>query len=825
MQKKHFILLFLSSWTICFSQQKNWNSADIYDGIRKLNVLGSVLYVAAHPDDENTRLITALSKDQQLRTAYISLTRGDGGQNLIGSELDEYLGVIRTNELIEARKIDGGIQYFSRANDFGYSKNAEETYQIWDPKIVQEDLVKVIREFKPDVIINRFDHRTSGKTHGHHTASAIMSLEAFNKQNENTYYPNISQGIEKIDIKRIFFNTSWFFWGSRENFEKADKSNLYSFEVGNYLNGSGYSTTEIAAQSRSMHKSQGFGINSTRGKSLEYLERLDQAKDFNHLTPFDGLDFSWNRIKNGKEISELVNQAIKEYNHLSPELSIPLLQKIEQKIKALEPSHWQKIKLEEVQNLILQCASIYFASHTDVQTTSTSNEIKVNCEIISRANTTVKLKRIHFTPNLFDTTIQTNLKTNEGLLFSKKIVIPNQLQITSPYWLWYGRGNGNYQVDKNLNQCLPINQRELKSRAIVDINGVEYELIKDIYFKNDDPVLGEVTQPLDIIPNVSAIPFDENILLTNSKATAFKFKIKANSNHQSGKISFVSNSSVQITPKEIAYSLEKIGDEKVIEVSIQNQSITNQITDINIQINGKNLFLQRQIKYPHIQWQNINVPAKIRVSSIDLKTKIKPIAYVNGAGDYTVQALEKMNFPVTNISVQDLDKLDAKKFPVLIFGIRALNTNDAILDCKTKLMNYMQSGGRVIMQYNTTAELNTPDFAPSPLKISRDRITDENSPVKINIANHQLLTSPNTIKADDFNAWIQERGLYFPNPYDSTYEEILLMNDPKEKDLKSAILYKKVGKGDFIYTPISWFRQLPKGIPGAYRIFANLVSK
>ncbi|HOJ91784.1 MAG TPA: hypothetical protein PLH86_11820, partial [Saprospiraceae bacterium] len=348
---------------------------------------------------------------------------------------------------------------------------------------------------------------------------------------------------------------------------------------------------------------------------------------------------------------------------------------------------------------------------------------------------------------------------------------------------------------------------------------------KEIYFKNDDPVLGEVTQPLDIIPNVSAIPFDENILLTNSKATAFKFKIKANSNRQSGKISFVSNSTVQITPKEVAYSLEKIGGEKVIEVSIQNQSITNQITDINIQINGKNLFLQRQIKYPHIQWQNINVPAKIRVSSIDLKTKIKPIAYVNGAGDYTVQALEKMNFPVTNISVQDLDKLDAKKFPVLIFGIRALNTNDAILDCKTKLMNYMQSGGRVIMQYNTTAELNTPEFAPAPLKISRDRITDENSPVKINITSHRIMTFPNVIKTDDFNGWVQERGLYFPNPYDSTYEEILLMNDPKEKDLKSAILYKKVGKGDFIYTPISWFRQLPKGVPGAYRIFANLVSK
>lgn len=303
MKLKLSFLLFLLSCIQIIAQNVR-TSAEIMESMHKLNVLGSVLYVAAHPDDENTRLITHLSKGLHLRTAYVSLTRGDGGQNLIGSELDENLGVIRTHELLQARNIDGGSQYFTRANDFGYSKTAEETFNIWDKDTILSDLLRVVREFKPDVIINRFDHRTSGRTHGHHTASAILGKDAFQYCNSPLYMKDDLSDTEAHLVQRLFFNTSWWFYGSREKFDSAAKTDLYQMDVGEFYPALGYSNNEIAAQSRSMHKSQGFGINSSRGKMLEYFERLDKTKDNAHMSPFDGMDFSWNRLNGGGNVKK-----------------------------------------------------------------------------------------------------------------------------------------------------------------------------------------------------------------------------------------------------------------------------------------------------------------------------------------------------------------------------------------------------------------------------------------------------------------------------------------------------------------------------------------
>lgn len=824
LKKFGFVLSIILLPFIFYAQEKNWTNNEIYDGIRKLNILGSVLYVAAHPDDENTRLITALSKDKLYRTAYISLTRGDGGQNLIGSELDEYLGVIRSNELIEARKIDGGIQYFSRANDFGYSKNAEETYATWNPTVVQSDLVRVIREFKPDVIINRFDHRTSGKTHGHHTASAIMALEAFQKNNDPQYFPDIPRGNDPINIQRIFFNTSWFFWGSRENFEKADKTNFYNLEVGNYLDAYGLSCTEIAAQSRSMHKSQGFGINSTRGTSLEYFERLDASKPSNEKSPFDGLDFSWNRIKNSTAVSKLIEKAIAEFNHQKSYQSIPILQEIESEIEKLESNHWTKIKLQEVRNLITQCAGIYIAAYTDQQVCAASNPLKISYEIISRSTTPISIISVHIPNTALDSVLNTTLKSNNGLQFTKAIIIADQTKLTSPFWLWNGRGKGNYSVDDDalINQA--ITPRSLECITTVSIANKNYTISKPVYYKNDDPVLGEVSQPLDVLPSIVTKPYDANVLLAKNEAKDFSIIITANADNQSGTLHFKSDPSISIEPKSINYNLVRKNELKRITIKIKSNVLDNSTHEIQIFQNESKLFTHTPIKYPHINQQNILTPSKIKVIAVNLKTKTKNIAYIKGAGDYSVEALRKMNYSIDIINPNMLRELDPKKYPVLLFGIRALNTNEALSGCKNDLIRYMTAGGRVIMQYNTTAELVTDDFAPSNLKISRDRITDELSPVQFNLANHPILNTPNKITKSDFENWVQERGLYFPNTYDSTYQEILIMNDPKEKDLRAAILYKQVGKGSFIYTPLSWFRQLPAGVPGAYRLFANMIS-
>ncbi|MBT8272842.1 MAG: PIG-L family deacetylase, partial [Bacteroidia bacterium] len=243
-----FSFLLGFSFLLSFAQQpKRLNASEIHDAVQKLNFLGSVLYVAAHPDDENTRLISYMSNHVKARTAYLSMTRGDGGQNLIGPEIRELLGVIRTQELLAARRIDGGEQLFTRANDFGYSKHPDETLEIWDKDQVLSDVVWAIRKFKPDVIVNRFKHDTPGTNHGHHTSSAMLSLEAFDLVNDPSVYPDQLAHVDTWQPKRLFFNTSWWFYGSQENFEKADKSNMLNIDIGVYYPSKGLSNNEIAS--------------------------------------------------------------------------------------------------------------------------------------------------------------------------------------------------------------------------------------------------------------------------------------------------------------------------------------------------------------------------------------------------------------------------------------------------------------------------------------------------------------------------------------------------------------------------------------------------
>jgi LmbE family N-acetylglucosaminyl deacetylase len=802
--------------------QKTKTSAEIMEGFKKLKVVGSVLYIAAHPDDENTRLITNLVKEHKLQTAYLSLTRGDGGQNLIGPELDEYLGVIRTNELMEARKIDGGIQYFTRANDFGYSKNAEETFTFWNKDSILADVLRVIREFKPDVIINRFDHRSTGKTHGHHTASAILGLEAGQHANSPLFMKDALKGTDMHPVQRILFNTSWFFFGGKEKFDAMDKSGLYSLDAGSYYPAYGYSNNEIAAQSRSMHKSQGFGINSSRGTMLEYFERVDGIKESQHKSPFDGLNLTWSRINGGGNVDKLIDSLITFYNYEKPWLSIPLLQKIEEYILDLNTDHWKKIKLEEVRNLIFDCAGLFTECFTDKSSTTSNSSLQITTECIVRNPASVQLESISIPVCKKDTTMSFALISNQAFIWNAKIELPSDLPVTSPFWLWNGRPRGMYNVDALSDYTLPMNKRILKSHFKFLINGKSYTIEKDIIYKNDDPVLGEVKQNLDIIPKITIIP-EDHLFVSNSKKTKCRLKLIANADKQSGRISLKPVDNFSISPSELSYDLEKTGDQKEFEFEVTSKINTNKLVEFPVLVNNKPAHTLESIKYPHIPWLNVLVPAQIKLINTEiLKTK-KRIAYIEGAGDYIDEALHKMGFDVKIISASELPNLSINNFDVLVFGIRALNTQQELKYSKRHLERFMTEGGKVIFQYNTTAELITDDFAPATLKISRDRVTDENAKIRMLQPAHPILNTPNKIQAADFDNWVQERGLYFPNNYDSTYVELLAMNDPNEKELKSGILVKKVGKGWFVYSPLAWFRQLKAGVPGAYRLFANMV--
>ena len=301
-----FVISFFSLTLLQAQKPITPSSSEIFESLQKLNFLGSVLYIAAHPDDENTRLISYMSNHVKARTGYLSLTRGDGGQNLIGSEIRELLGVIRTQELLAARRIDGGEQFFTRANDFGYSKHPDETLAIWNKKDVLSDVVLAIRKFQPDIIINRFDHRTPGTTHGHHTSSAILSFEAFDLANNKSAYPELLKEAGVWQPKRLFFNTNSWFYRTQKEFDEANKENRISFDIGTYYPLKGESNNEMASVASSQHLSQGFGRLSQRGTQNEYVEFLKGDPLNNNDDIFAGIDTSWNRIKGGKAIGDIV---------------------------------------------------------------------------------------------------------------------------------------------------------------------------------------------------------------------------------------------------------------------------------------------------------------------------------------------------------------------------------------------------------------------------------------------------------------------------------------------------------------------------------------
>ncbi len=818
------ILLLIVSSIVSLQCQRAKTSSEIREGMDKLKVLGSVMYIAAHPDDENTRLITYLSKGMHLRTAYLSLTRGDGGQNLIGPELDEYLGVIRTQELLEARNIDGGIQLFTRANDFGFSRNAEETFSLWQKDSILADVLRAVRVFKPDVIINRFDHRSSGKTHGHHTASAILGKEAFQYSNSPLFMRNVLGAIEPHIVQRLFFNTSWFFYGSKEKFDSLDKSNLYQLDVGAYYPAYGYSNNELAAQSRSMHKSQGFGINSARGSQMEYFERLDGGKkESQYRSPFDGLDFSWYRVNGGGIILAMLDSLTAQFDEQHVWKSIPLLQRTEQAMKELPDHNWKQLKIDEIQQLIFDCAGLYLESTTQSQIASPGMQVNVQCECIVRNPIPSKLLKIEIPAAFKDSSISYTLQTNQSFIWNASLFLPDHMEYTSPFWLMDGRPLAMYPVFNPDFTRLPEKPRTLKTRFHIQIGNATYLIDRDVSYKNDDPVLGEVRGNFDILPPC-IITADDFVFLSKKSQVECQFKVRSVSGPQKIQIELNVPAGLKIISGPNSMEFKKAGELQTASYILSIDPNAQHAVEIPVLINGQKAYILKAIKYPHIKQQNVLLPAKLTAVCTPVLSARKRIAYLEGAGDIIDESLQKMGYEVRSIRSEDLMHLNRKEFDVLVMGIRALNNKPELENCMDYLLPFMESGGKVIMQYNTTADLVSSDLAPAQLKIGRSRVTDEHAPVKILKPDHSVLHSPNQISVSDFDGWIQERGLYFPETYDKSFDEILSMNDAGQPELRSGLLIRKTGKGYYIYTPLSFFRQLKSGVPGAFKLFSNIIS-
>ncbi|HNP33912.1 MAG TPA: PIG-L family deacetylase [Flavobacterium sp.] len=825
---KHIILfsLLLLSIKGTAQQPAKPNAAEIYNQIQKLNFLGSVLYIAAHPDDENTRLISYLSNDIKAETGYLSLTRGDGGQNLIGPELREQLGVIRTQELIEARKIDGGEQFFSRANDFGFSKNPDETLQIWDKDQVLSDVIWVIRKFQPDVIINRFDHRSPGTTHGHHTSSAMLSFEAFDKVGDKNVFPNQLEFVETWKPKRLFFNTSWWFYGSKEKFDAADKNNLADLKIGTYYPLLGKSNQEIAALSRSRHQSQGFGSTGTRGEDDEYLEFLkgDIPKDKNNI--FDGIDTSWNRIKDGKPIGDILAAVEKNFDFKNPSASIPELVKAYALIENLDESHWKTVKSEEIKKIIAACAGLYFEAVSENQEATPGSTIKIKLEIINRSNIAMKLTGIGAVPTYVGDNITSELKNNIPFIKNIQLQLSNSTDYTNAYWLNQKGTVGMYRVDDQRNIGIPDIIRQVKVGAWININGIQIPFERNVVYKYNDDVKGEVYQPFDIVPAVTSAIAEKVYIFNSDKDKTVTVKVKAGKENIQGSVKLQLPDNWKVSPSEFPFKMTKKGEETSVAFTV---SPSKEASDIDIKsivtVNEETFDKNKiDINYPHISKQMVLKPAEAKGIRLNIKTRNEKIAYIMGAGDEVPKSLMQMGYQVEIIKPEEITASKLLGFDVVMTGVRAYNVINALAFKQNILLDFVKNGKTMIVQYNTTDDLVTKDIAPFPLKISKDRVTEENAEVRFLAPDNPVLNFPNKITSDDFKGWKQEQGLNYPNEWDASFTPILSSNDKGETPKNGALLIAKYGKGNYVYTGLSFFRELPEGVPGAFRLLANIIS-
>lgn len=821
-----YIILCIISCTMMNAQAPIVKSSgDIYEKLEKLKVLGSVLYVAAHPDDENTRLISYYANEVKARTAYLSLTRGDGGQNLIGPEIKELLGLMRTEELMAARKIDGGEQMFSRANDFGFSKNAEETREIWEEDKVMSDVVWAIRKYRPDVIVNRFDHKSSGRTHGHHTASAILSYEAFDLSGDEKQFPKQLKYVEPWSAQRLFFNTSWWFYGSREKFAEADKSDMVTIDIGTYYPIKGKSNSEIAAESRSQHVCQGMGNTATRGSREEYLQLLkgDMPQDPHDI--FAGINTNWSRIE-AAHIDNMINKVIENYNFGNPSSSAKAIAQIVGEIKKLPASHWRDIKLADAEELLVDVTGMYIEAISDQHTYTPNEKINIRSEVTNRSDIEAKVLKVRFHDMQMDTILNAALANNISLKWDHNLSVPASAGLTSPYWLKKKGSLGMYRVDNQKLIGMPRTNRALSATYYLEINGEEIEITKDIVYRYNDPESGPVYRPLEIVPEISVKLQEKVYVLSNERPTKVSVTVKALSANQSGKVSLPVPMGWEVSPAHHDFNIDYKGASENVEFILTPPSGQSQFTMKPVVIANDREYRKEliQIDYDHIPYQSVMIPAESKMVKLDIKTAGRRIAYIEGSGDAIPKSLEQIGYIVDIIPIQEVSKDRLQGYGALVMGIRAYNKLDDIRFKQDILMDYVRDGGNMIVQYNTNRRLKVDNIGPFPIQLSRDRVTVEEAPIEILEPNHPILNYPNKITQEDFDGWVQERGLYFANEWSEEYKAILSSNDPGEPARKGGLLVAPHGNGHFIYTGYSWFRQLPAGVPGAYRIFANMVS-
>jgi LmbE family N-acetylglucosaminyl deacetylase len=796
------------------------SSSKILQDLKKLNVLGNVMYMAAHPDDENTTLISYLANEKLVNTSYLSLTRGDGGQNLIGPEIREGLGIIRTQELLQARRLDGGKQYFTRANDFGFSKNPEEVFTIWDRETLLADVVWVIRSIKPDIMITRFP-KDSRAGHGHHSASSILAEDAFIAAADPKRFPEQLKYVSVWKVKRLVWNLSSWGFRNPEEFDKAAK-NLVKMDVGQFNPLIGKSYGELSAESRSMHRSQGFGSTGSRGAYMDYFQHTlgDSAK----VDLFEGVIMDWTRVKNSSKVQLAIDKAINSFNPSNPSAIVPLLILAKNEIQNLPDSYWKEIKLNEIQGIIQASTGLFLEAIAGNSSVSPGQSFKLQLEVINRSTIPMSIVSINY-PYKADSAVNVSLTSNIGKKFISNAIVPFNTPYSQPYWLERKDSLGLFYIAKQENVGLPENRPEANVKIVLSVAGTQMTFTIPVKYKYNDTVIGEIYQPFIVSPPVFINITEKVYMFTDNSPKQVNVIVKSGKANLKGVLQLKIPEAWKISPASVPFIFSKEGDEQTFQFMVTAPELSKEDhfqAVVTIDGNSYNKSINT-ISYEHIPVQVSFPDASAKLVKMDLVKKGKNIGYLMGAGDEVPGSLKQIGYDVTLLTDGDMYKENLEKFDAIIVGVRAYNTVNRITIYHNKLMEYVNNGGNLIVQYNTSNGLLV-NPGPYPFKISRDRVTEENSEVLFLKPEHPVLNIPNKISNADFNGWVQERGLYFSNEWSKEYEAIIATGDTGEAKSNGGLLIAKYGKGNFVFTGYSWFRQLPAGVPGAYRLFTNLIS-
>ncbi|HEV2055871.1 MAG TPA: PIG-L family deacetylase [Methylomirabilota bacterium] len=795
---------------------------DILQQLRSFATMGSVLYIAAHPDDENTRVITYLARGRGYRTAYLSLTRGDGGQNLLGPQFREQLGVARTQELLAARRLDGGRQYFTRAKDFGFSKDYQDTLRIWDRQAVLADIVRVIRSFRPDVIVTRFSPQP-GNTHGHHTASTILAVEAFKLAGDPRAFPEQLGELTPWQPKRILHNVG--VGGAGAGAAGGNGTGVVKMDIGGNDPVLGEPFASIAARSRAMHKTQGFDVGlgvpvgPSRTESFVSLGGEPAAHDI-----LDGVDTTWNRVPGGAEIGRLTEEAIARFKPEDPAASVPALLAIRSRVSVLPANPVVSDKRQQLDRIIQAFIGLEVETLVDQPEAVPGETLKMRHTAVMRSGLPVRWTAVRYPSIQRAVTTVLELRANQSVVRDENQILPATTPPSQPYWLRKEGTAGLFQVDNPSLIGRPENPAAFPIEYVFEVGG-QTLVISGEPVQAADPANATMRRRLDVIPPVS-LRFVSDVQLFAPGATRpVTVELTAARASVAGTVQLEGPTGWRITASQ-PFHLAEAGEHARFTFTVTAPAQLAMATlEGSVEVNGLRFNTQRiELRYNHIPFQLLQPVARLKAVSLDLAIRGRHIGYLAGAGDDVAGCLERMGYAVTQLTGADLIPDKLRPLDAVVIGIRAFNTRKDLAGHLPALFEYVEAGGNVIAQYNLSDGLGANWLAPFRLRISRDRVTDEHAPVTFLAPDHPVLTRPNRITRADFDGWVQERGLYFPDQWDERFSAILASGDPGEMPLRGGLLVARHGKGYFVYTSLAWFRQLPEGVPGAYRLFANLVS-